>query len=62
MNFLDASTPFGSHGLDDSIGPINISYNLKLSAPYTFTISSGFTTFPLDLLIFSLFDPSIIPW
>ena len=50
------------HGLDLSKGPINISYILKLSAPYFPTTSSGFTTFPLDLLIFCPSSPPIIPW
>lgn len=32
-------------------GPINISYKRRESAPYSETTSSGFTTFPLLLLI-----------
>ena len=49
------------HGAVWSNGPINISYTLNVSAPNSFTISSGFITFPFDLLIFSPFVPKIIP-
>ena len=49
------------HGAVWSNGPINISYTLKLSAPKSLTISSGFTTFPFDLDIFSPLLPNIIP-
>ena len=37
-----------------SKGPINISYNRKLSAPSLSTISSGVTPLSFDLDIFSL--------
>ena len=50
------------HGAVWSNGPMNISYTRNVSAPYSFITSSGFTTFPLDLLIFSPLDPKIIPW
>lgn len=37
-------------------GPINISYNLKESAPKLNTMSSGFTTLPRLLLILKALD------
>src|SRR5690606_28197210 len=40
-------------GLDCSKGPRNISYNRRLSAPYSSQILSGLTTLYLDLDIFS---------
>src|SRR5690606_643213 len=40
-------------GFACSSGPKNISYILKVSAPYCLQISSGFTTLYLDLDIFS---------
>ena len=40
---------------------MNISYVRSVSAPYSFTMSSGLTTFPLDFDIFSPFSPRIIP-
>src|SRR3989344_4262531 len=40
---------------------MNISYKRKVSAPYLFTISSGFITLPLDLLIFSPPSAKISP-
>ena len=33
MNFFEASIPALLHGLSASSGPINISYNLRASAP-----------------------------
>ena len=50
------------HGAVWSNGPINISYTLKVSAPNSSIISSGFITLPLDLDIFSPLVPKIIPW
>src|SRR5699024_2951586 len=61
-NRLAPSSPFSLHAMEASSGPMNISYRRKVSAPCEYTISSGFTTFPLDLLIFSLPSPRIIPW
>ena len=49
------STPFVFHGFVASSGPMNISYMRSVSAPYSFTMSSGLMTLPRDLLIFSLF-------
>ncbi|SFW04986.1 Uncharacterised protein [Chlamydia abortus] len=48
--------------LDSVIGPINISYILKASAPYSLTISSGLITLPKDLDIFWPSGPKIKPW
>ena len=48
--------------MEASNGPINISYKRNVSAPYWRTTSSGLTTFPFDLDIFSLPSPRIIPW
>ncbi|MNL68627.1 hypothetical protein D3C87_1933790 [compost metagenome] len=45
-----------------SRGPMNISYRRRVSAPYSLTTSSGLTTLPRDLDIFSLFSPRIMPW
>jgi hypothetical protein len=50
------------HGLESVNPPINISYNLKASTPYSLTTSSGLTTFPKDLDIFSPLAPNTIPW
>src|SRR3989344_4894022 len=41
---------------------MNISYNLSVSAPYIFTISSGLITLPLDLDIFSPPSAKMSPW
>mmetsp|Transcript_20064 Transcript_20064/g.31617 ORF Transcript_20064/g.31617 Transcript_20064/m.31617 type:complete len:206 (-) Transcript_20064:2349-2966(-) len=49
-------------GLVASRGPMNISYRRRASAPDSCTTSSGLTTFPRLLLIFSLSLPRIIPW
>src|SRR5699024_12204077 len=57
----EPSRPFSDQAIDASRGPMNISYRRKVSAPYWLTTSSGFTTFPLDLDIFSLPSPRIIP-
>ena len=61
-NFLHPLIEAVSHGAACSKSPINSSYNLNVSAPYSKTTSSGLTTFPRDLLIFSPFCPRIIPW
>ena len=58
----DPSTPFVVQAIDASSGPMNISYSLNVSAPCVWLISSGLTTLPLDLDIFSLPSPKIIPW
>ena len=50
------------HGAAFSKSPINISYMRIVSAPYSLTMSSGLTTLPRDLLIFSPFSPRIMPW
>ena len=50
------------HGAAFSKSPMNISYSRSVSAPNSRTTSSGFTTFPRLLLIFSPFSPRIIPW
>mmetsp|Transcript_29056 Transcript_29056/g.49658 ORF Transcript_29056/g.49658 Transcript_29056/m.49658 type:complete len:288 (-) Transcript_29056:531-1394(-) len=50
------------HGLTASSGPMNISYSRIASAPYVWTMSSGLTTLPRDLDIFSPSSPRIIPW
>ena len=55
------STPFVFQGFVASSGPMNISYIRSVSAPNSFTISSGLMTLPRDLLIFSLFVPRIMP-
>src|SRR5690554_5805624 len=55
-------TPSVLHGTLFSKSPINISYMRKVSAPYSSTTSSGLTTLPRDLDIFSLFSPKIMPW
>src|SRR5699024_5127875 len=60
-NRRDPSTPVVDQSTSASKGPINISYNLNVSAPCDAMISSGSTTFPRDLLIFSL-SFRIIPW
>src|SRR5690606_28771136 len=44
--------PFVSQGFDCSMGPKNISYMRKVSAPYFSTTSSGLMTLYLDLDIF----------
>ena len=49
------------HGADFSKSPMNISYKRMVSAPYSLMISSGLTTFPRDLDIFSPFSPKIMP-
>ena len=51
------SIPLVSQGLLISIGPRNISYIRNVSAPYSFTISSGLTTLYFDLDIFSVSTP-----
>ena len=61
-NLLEPSKPFSLHAIAASKGPINISYSRNVSAPCDATISSGLITLPLDLLIFSLPSPKIIPW
>ena len=50
------------HGAAFSKSPMNISYRRSVSAPNSRTISSGLTTFPRDLDIFSPFSPKIMPW
>ena len=50
------------HGALFSKSPMNISYKRMVSAPYSRTMSSGLTTLPRDLLIFSPFSPRIMPW
>ena len=62
MNLCAPPSPSSLQGIDASKGPINISYKRNVSAPYCSTISSGLTTFPLDLDIFSWLEPKIIPW
>ena len=54
--------PALDQGAAFSKSPMNISYNRMVSAPYSLTMSSGFTTLPRDLLIFSPFSPRIMPW
>ena len=61
-NFLQPLIEEVDHGAAFSKSPINSSYNLNVSAPYSFITSSGLTTFWRDLLIFSPFSPNIIPW
>jgi hypothetical protein len=41
---------------------MNISYRRIASAPYSVTMSSGLTTLPRLLDIFSPSEPRIIPW
>ena len=60
-NFFVPSIPVMSQGLAASIGPINISYNLKASAPYSFTMSCGAIPFPKDLDIFLPWSSTINP-
>ena len=55
-------TPAMLHGLVASSGPMNISNSRSASAPYSATTSSGLTTLPRALDIFSPFSPRIIPW
>src|SRR4030095_16908832 len=52
-NRCTPSMPLVSHGLLASTGPRNISYILKVSAPYFSTRTSGLTVLYLLLLIFS---------
>ena len=54
--------PALDQGAAFSKSPMNISYRRMVSAPYSFTMSSGLTTLPRDLLIFSPFSPKIMPW
>src|SRR5690606_3706971 len=61
-NLRQPRTPFMDQGTLLSKSPINISYILKVSAPNSLTISSGLMTLPLDLDIFSLLSPCIMPW
>src|SRR5690554_4634528 len=46
-------------GFACSNGPKNISYKRKVSAPYSFAISSGLTTLNLDFDIFSTSCPTM---
>src|SRR5690606_40960037 len=49
--------PLVFQGLNCSNGPRNISYSLRVSAPYLSITSSGLTTLYLDLDIFSTSAP-----
>ena len=45
-----------------SKSPMNISYRRSVSAPYSFTTSSGLTTLPRDLLILTMGCSAISPY
>ena len=51
------SMPFESQGLLWLMGPRNISYRRRVSAPYFSTIMSGLTTLYIDFDIFSIAQP-----
>jgi len=55
INLFTQTIHFVSHGAESLNSAMYISYNLKLSAQYSSTISSGLITFHKDLLIFQIF-------
>ncbi len=61
INLLEPIILSVFHTAVSSNGPTNISYTRSVSAPYVFTISSGFTTLPSDFDIFTPPSPNIIP-
>ena len=61
MNLRAPAKPFVDQAKPSSRGPANISNSLNESAPYSSMTSSGLTTLPRDLDIFSPFEPRIIP-
>ena len=54
--------PPSFHGPPSTYANPNPRYILKASEPYLEIYSSGDTTLPLDLLIFSPSGPRIVPW